>query len=69
MIGLERTDGEFSRIETKVLPDGHSEEKSNIYYVERLLKFLLWQRGAFRVYIGGPTADRGEHCQELYRKR
>ncbi|PKN89523.1 MAG: transcriptional regulator, partial [Chloroflexi bacterium HGW-Chloroflexi-7] len=53
VIGLERNNGEFSRYETRVLPVGHAAEKSNITYVERLLKFLLWQRGAFKVYIGG----------------
>ncbi|PKO03747.1 MAG: transcriptional regulator [Chloroflexi bacterium HGW-Chloroflexi-5] len=56
VIGLERNNGEFSRFETRVLPVGHAAEKSNVAYVERLLKFLLWQRGAFRVYIGGPRA-------------
>lgn len=56
VIGLERNNGEFSRYETRVLPVGHAAEKSNITYVERLLKFLLWQRGAFKIYIGGPRA-------------
>jgi predicted NBD/HSP70 family sugar kinase len=54
VIGLERNDGELSRFETRILPAGHVEEKSNFAYVERLLKFILWQRGAFKVYIGGP---------------
>jgi predicted NBD/HSP70 family sugar kinase len=54
VIGLERNDGEFSRFETHIFPSGHAEENSNLPYVERLLKFILWQRGAFKVYIGGP---------------
>lgn len=54
VIGLERNNGEFSRFETRVFPAGHMLEKANNAYVERVLKFLLWQRGAFKVYIGGP---------------
>ena len=49
VIGLQRSNSEFSRYETKVLPVDHPSEKSNYAYVERLLKFLLWQRGAFKV--------------------
>ena len=38
---------------------------SNLEYVERLLKFLLWQRGGSKVYIGGPRLI-GEHIREVY---
>ncbi len=65
VIGLERPNGDFSRFETKVLPVGHAAEESNFAYVERLLKFLLWQRGAFRVYIGGPR-EIGEAIVQSY---
>ena len=53
-IGLERSGDEFSRFETSVYPEGHPNAQSNFQYVERLVKFLLWQRGGFRIYIGGP---------------
>jgi predicted NBD/HSP70 family sugar kinase len=52
-IGLERSNGEISRLETTVFPDNHPQADANLRYVERLVKFLLWQRGGFRVYIGG----------------
>lgn len=65
VIGLERADGDFSRIETKVFPAGHAEEETNFVYVERLLKFLLWQRGAFKVYIGGNHAI-GDYITNCY---
>src|SRR3972149_692475 len=45
VIGLERTAGELSRIETTVFPEGHPRAGENLMYIERLLKFLLWQRG------------------------
>lgn len=65
VIGLERNDSDFSRYETKVLPAGHPAAESNFAYVERLLKFLLWQRGAHKVYIGGPR-EIGEAISRCY---
>lgn len=52
VIGLERS-GEFSRFEIKVYPEGHAKFESNYQYVERIVKFLLWQRGGHTIYIGG----------------
>ncbi len=52
-IALEREDGQISRFETRVFPDSHPLAGQNFFYVERLLKFLLWQRGAHTVYLGG----------------
>ena len=65
VIGLERSAGEFSRFETTVYPEDHPEAEANFRYVERLVKFLLWQRGGFRVYIGGPRSI-GEHIRKCY---
>lgn len=63
--GLERPDGSLSRFETRVFPQDHPREGTNIPYAERLLKFLLWQRGAWRVYVGGPRAI-GEAIRHSY---
>ena len=65
VIGLERSDGEMSRFETRVYPEGHPDEGANLYYIERLVKFLLWQRGGFKVYIGGPHKI-GEYIRKQY---
>lgn len=65
VIGLERLDGELGRYETVVFPEGHSRAESNLFYAERLVKFLLWQRGGHRVYIGGP-ASIAAHIQAVY---
>ncbi|HLE52032.1 MAG TPA: ROK family protein [Anaerolineales bacterium] len=56
VIGLERNDGELSRFETIIFPEGHLRAEANFRYVERLVKFLLWQRGGYKVYIGGPRS-------------
>ena len=65
VIGLERNGNELSRYETKVLPDGHPLFAQNYAYIERLVKFLLWQRGGYRIYLGGSKAL-GEYIRDLY---
>jgi len=52
-ISLERGDSTVSVYRTTVLPHTAENSALNIRYVERLLKFLLWQRGGYRVLIAG----------------
>jgi predicted NBD/HSP70 family sugar kinase len=56
VLGLERADGSVSRFETRVFEEGHPRAEANLFYVERLVKFLLWQRGGWKVYVGGPKS-------------
>ncbi len=65
VIGLERTGGTLSRFETMVFPENHPRAGANLRYAERLVKFLLWQRGGWKVYIGGPRSI-GEHIRRTY---
>ncbi len=65
VLGLERANGELSRFETRVFPSDHPHAAANRIYVERLVKFLLWQRGGWRVYVGGPR-EIGEYIQSCY---
>jgi predicted NBD/HSP70 family sugar kinase len=65
VIGLERTDGSMSRFETKVFPAGHPHAEANLIYTERLLKFLLWQRGGWKIYFGGPSSI-GSYLKQCY---
>ena len=53
VLGLQRSGVEFSRFETKVYPEGHPNFEANFQYVERIVKFLLWQRGGHTLYVGG----------------
>ena len=39
VLGLERANGEVSRFETAVLPEGHPQCAANFDHVERLVKF------------------------------
>lgn len=65
VIGLERLQGEVSRFETIVYPEGHDRADANLAYIERIFKFLLWQRGGWMIYIGGPRSI-GEYIRECY---
>ena len=65
VIGIERESGKLSRFETCVFPEDHPQACANIYYVERLVKFLLWQRGGVRLFIGGPS-NIGDYIRREY---
>jgi len=54
-IALERSDGSVSFCRTAILPQEGANVLLNHRYVERLLKFLLWQKGGCRVTIGGES--------------
>jgi predicted NBD/HSP70 family sugar kinase len=65
VIGIERADNTRSRYEAQVFIPEHPWSTYNNFYVERIVKFLLWQRGGFRVFIGGPRQI-GEHIRDSY---
>jgi predicted NBD/HSP70 family sugar kinase len=53
IIVLERPDGGVSRFETRVLAADHPAAALTFRYAERLLKFMLWQKGGYRVRVAG----------------
>jgi predicted NBD/HSP70 family sugar kinase len=53
VIGLERGSGDTSRVELTVFPDHHPLSIWNNRYVERIVKFLLWQRGSYKLFFYG----------------
>ncbi len=58
-IALERADGSLSVFRTAVLPQEPANVKANRRYAERLLKFLLWQKGGCRIMIAGDARIAG----------
>ena len=50
---LERNDGSVFRHESRVLAANHPAAALTLMYAERLLKFLLWMKGAPRVLVSG----------------
>jgi len=65
-LALEQADGSVFHFETPVLPENAPGATHNFFFVERLLKFLLWQRGGFRVYFDGP-ATVGRQLQDYFK--
>ena len=55
-LGLEQTDGSVFHFDTAVLPASHPQAAANDRHVERLVKFLLWARGGWRIYVDGPPS-------------
>ena len=64
-LGLERGDGSVSTFETVVVPPGKGHLQATLLYVERIVKFLLWQRGGWKLHVGGP-AEVGQHLKQVY---
>ena len=64
-IALERADGSLSTYETIVLPLEKGMREATLLYVERIVKFLLWQRGGWKVTVGGPKGL-GAHIAQVY---
>jgi predicted NBD/HSP70 family sugar kinase len=65
VLGLERENGLVSRYETVVLPQA---DEVTALYVERLVKFLLWARGGWKLHLGGPKTI-GDFIQKKYAPR
>lgn len=51
VIGLEREGGSKTRFETQIDPEHPLTER----YLQRMVKFLLWSRGGWRLTLGGPA--------------
>jgi predicted NBD/HSP70 family sugar kinase len=66
-IALERGDESVSRFDTFVADASLAEAAANFVVIERLVKFLLWSRGAWRIYYHGPDAV-GRQLQAHYRE-
>ncbi len=52
-LAVERDRGIVSRYDTRILPWDHPKAPANFFYVERLVKFLLWQWGGWKLMVGG----------------
>ncbi len=63
-IAVERSGGQIGTYETKVYGTPDMAE-ADAYYVDRLVKFLLWSWGGFKVYICGDEAV-GARIRQAY---
>jgi predicted NBD/HSP70 family sugar kinase len=54
-IALEQNNGNVSHFNTEVFVASDPRSAGNFTYVERIVKFLLWSRGGFRIHIDAPA--------------
>lgn len=62
---LEAAAGAVTRFETVAFPPGHALAPENLAYAERIVKFLLWSRGGWKVTVAGPK-DVADHLRAAY---
>lgn len=55
-LALEQTDGLIYHFNTVIFPESAPPAAGNYTHLERILKFLLWSRGGWRIYFDGPAA-------------
>ncbi|MES2922011.1 MAG: ROK family protein [Verrucomicrobiota bacterium] len=65
VLGLERESGLLSRFETVVIP---GTDAATLLYVDRLVKFLLWARGGWKLHVSGPS-DIVSYIKKTYSTR
>jgi predicted NBD/HSP70 family sugar kinase len=66
-LALEQADGSVFHHESAILKDESSAPGTNFVLVERVVKFLLWARGGYKVYLDGP-ADLGAKLQKHFQE-
>jgi hypothetical protein len=64
-LALQRGDGSISRFDTWVILPARGHLEATALYVERIVKFLLWQRGGWKLFVGGP-AEIGDRIRQDY---
>ena len=64
-IAVERNDGCVSVVQREVFPPGGEYDAATFRYAERLVKFLLWQIGGWKLTIAGPR-EIGEYIKQVY---
>lgn len=65
VIGLERENGQSICLESLVVPGRHP---ATLLHAERLVKFLLWSRGGWKLTLGGPR-ELAETIGRIYSSR
>ncbi len=64
-IAVERENGLVSLFATEVFPSGSTTDAATAFYAERIVKFLLWSRGGWKVHVQGP-AEIGALIRKAY---
>src|SRR5680860_972263 len=65
-VGLERNDGGVSIFRTHIFSPEHKLASTNLLYIERLVKTLLWLRGGHKLTMAGPGKIGEFFIKEVY---
>ncbi len=65
-IGIERNAGLVHRADLEIFVPGSPHDEESYRYVERTIKFLLWSRGGWKIFIAGPP-EIAERIRAAYR--
>ena len=65
-IALEQADGSVFHHQTALFRPDHGLAENNFRHVERIAKFLLWQRGGWKIHLSGAD-DLVPQLQDYYR--
>ncbi|MDO9628859.1 MAG: hypothetical protein Q7I99_03070 [Acholeplasmataceae bacterium] len=67
VIAIERNQGIFSVYKTYIFNESENEFEANAFYIERLIKSLLWIKGGWKIVFGGPKsiADYIKACYSI----
>jgi len=55
VLAIEQTDGSVFYFPLELYPEAANQPEANYRHLERILKFLLWSRGGWRVHFDGPA--------------
>lgn len=66
-VALQRDRGQVAVYQTEIFPSGKNEkqDRANFFYVERLVKSLLWVKGGWKIILGG-SAQVGAALKKAY---
>ena len=64
-IAIKKEDDSISVHKTQIFSDESKFASSNYFYVEQLVKTLLWIHGGYEIIVGGPKKI-GEYIKELH---
>lgn len=65
-IAIERDQGIQSIYKTFVFNDSENQFGANAFYIERLVKSLLWIKGGWKIIFGGPKSI-GDYLKQIYK--
>src|SRR5438045_2435326 len=55
-LALEQADGSVFHYATEIFAESDARAAGNFNHVERLVKFLLWGWGGWRIHVDGPSS-------------